>query len=80
LITILDFPNIFKFETFSTILTRVTHYESGEGGIFSAIQERLSSGEDEQHPLVSLMELSGTLIEKYEEEHGPELGEHIVVL
>ncbi len=31
-------------------------------------------GEDEQHPLASLMEVVGTLIEKYEDEHVPELG------
>jgi HTH-type transcriptional regulator/antitoxin HigA len=31
-------------------------------------------GEDEDHPLASLMEVIGTLIEKYEDEHVPELG------
>ena len=31
-------------------------------------------GEDENHPLASLMEVIGVLIEKYEEEHVPELG------
>jgi HTH-type transcriptional regulator / antitoxin HigA len=31
-------------------------------------------GEDETHPLTSLMEVIGTLIEKYEDEHVPELG------
>jgi HTH-type transcriptional regulator / antitoxin HigA len=30
-------------------------------------------GEDESHPLASLMEIVGVLIEKYEEEHVPEL-------
>ncbi len=30
-------------------------------------------GEDETHPLASLMELVGVLIEKYEDEHVPEL-------
>ena len=32
-------------------------------------------GEDENHPLASLMEVIGVLIEKYEEEHVPELTE-----
>jgi HTH-type transcriptional regulator / antitoxin HigA len=32
-------------------------------------------GEDETHPLASLMEVLGTLIEKYEDEHVPELGD-----
>lgn len=30
-------------------------------------------GEDESHPLASLMEVLGVLIEKYEDEHVPEL-------
>jgi len=30
-------------------------------------------GEDEQHPLASLMEVLAVLIEKYEDEHVPEL-------
>jgi HTH-type transcriptional regulator/antitoxin HigA len=30
-------------------------------------------GEDESHPLASLMEVVGILIEKYEDEHVPEL-------
>lgn len=31
-------------------------------------------GEDETHPLASLMEIIGVLVEKYEDEHIPELG------
>ncbi|MBC7809871.1 MAG: hypothetical protein H7175_01920 [Burkholderiales bacterium] len=30
-------------------------------------------GEDETHPLASLMEVIGVLIEKYEDDHVPEL-------
>jgi len=30
-------------------------------------------GEDESHPLASLMEVIGVLIEKYEDEHVPQL-------
>ena len=30
-------------------------------------------GEDESHPLASLMEIIGVLIEKYEDDHVPEL-------
>jgi HTH-type transcriptional regulator / antitoxin HigA len=30
-------------------------------------------GEDENHPLASLMDVLGALIEKYEDEHVPEL-------
>ncbi len=32
-------------------------------------------GEDETHPLASLMEVIGVLIEKYEDDHVPELDE-----
>ena len=32
-------------------------------------------GENEEHPLASLMEVIGVLIEKYEDEHIPELTE-----
>jgi HTH-type transcriptional regulator/antitoxin HigA len=32
-------------------------------------------GEDENHPLASLMDVIGVLIEKYEHEHVPELAE-----
>ena len=32
-------------------------------------------GENESHPLASLMEVIGVLIEKYEDEHVPELDE-----
>ena len=32
-------------------------------------------GEDENHPLASLMDVLGVLIERYEDEHIPELAE-----
>lgn len=32
-------------------------------------------GEDENHPLASMMEVLGVLIEKYEDEHVPEITE-----
>ena len=35
-------------------------------------------GEDESHPLASLMEIVGVLIERYEDEHVPELEEESV--
>lgn len=39
--------------------------------LLDALIDRI--GEDETHPLASLMELVGTLIERYEDEHVPEL-------
>lgn len=32
-------------------------------------------GEEESHPLASLMEVLGVIIEKYEDEHAPEITE-----
>jgi HTH-type transcriptional regulator/antitoxin HigA len=32
-------------------------------------------GEDESHPLASLMEVVGVLVEKYEDDHIPEITE-----
>lgn len=45
---------------------------------YDRLVQRLDSlidvvGEDESHPLASLMEIVGVLIEKYEDEHVPEL-------
>jgi HTH-type transcriptional regulator/antitoxin HigA len=41
----------------------------------AAFLDRLTDevGEDEKHPLASLMEVVGVLIERYEDEHVPEL-------
>ena len=36
-------------------------------------------GEDESHPLASLMEVVGVLIEKYEDEHVPRLAEGLSI-
>ena len=35
-------------------------------------------GEDETHPLASLMDILGTLIERYEDEHVPELDDMLI--
>jgi HTH-type transcriptional regulator/antitoxin HigA len=37
-------------------------------------------GENESHPLASLMEIVGVLIEKCEDEHVPAKGEHMITL
>jgi HTH-type transcriptional regulator/antitoxin HigA len=36
-------------------------------------------GEDESHPLASLMEVVGVLIEKYEDEHVPKLADGLLI-
>ena len=54
----------------------VPHTES-EYQLLVALLDTLidTLGEDENHPLASLMEVVGVLIEKYEDEHVPEVTE-----
>ncbi|MCE0521514.1 MAG: hypothetical protein LV480_01215 [Methylacidiphilales bacterium] len=53
---------------------RVPHTEKDYREL-SAFLDRLVDevGENENHPLASLMEVIGVLIEKYEDDHVPEL-------
>ena len=44
------------------------------GRLVGALDELIDIvGEDENHPMASLMDVVGVLIEKYEDEHVPEL-------
>jgi HTH-type transcriptional regulator/antitoxin HigA len=53
----------------------VPYTESEYGRLVSLLDSLIDEvGEDESHPLASLMEVLGVLIEKYEDEHVPELG------
>lgn len=73
-------------ESNSDIATAVTHWPEMAKAVFvphtEAEYRRLVAllddlidevGEDENHPLASLMEILGVLIERYEAEHVPEL-------
>ncbi|HST53782.1 MAG TPA: hypothetical protein VLJ61_17370 [Pyrinomonadaceae bacterium] len=52
----------------------VPHTEEEYDRIVSLLDRLIDEvGEDEAHPLASLMEVLGVLIEKYEDEHIPEL-------
>ena len=52
----------------------VPHTEAEYDQVVALLDELIDEvGEDEDHPLAALMELLGTLIEKYEAEHVPEL-------
>ena len=55
---------------------RVPHTEEDYRDLVQLL-DRLTDevGEDENHPLASLMDVLGVLIEKYEDEHVPELAE-----
>jgi HTH-type transcriptional regulator / antitoxin HigA len=52
----------------------VPHTEAEHDRLVSLLDRLVDEvGEDESHPLASLMEIVGVLIEKYEDEHVPEL-------
>jgi HTH-type transcriptional regulator/antitoxin HigA len=52
----------------------VPHSEEEYCRLVALLDELIDEvGEDETHPLASLMEIVGVLIERYEEEHVPEL-------
>lgn len=51
-------------------MTEQSHYETAVTLLDFLIDE---VGEDESHPLASLMEVLGVLIEKYEDDHVPEI-------
>ena len=52
----------------------VPHAESEYQRLVAVLDDLIDVvGEDENHPLASLMEVIGVLIEKYEAEHVPEL-------
>ena len=55
---------------------RVPHTEADYRDLVKLL-DRITDevGEDENHPLASLMDVLGVLIEKYEDEHVPELTE-----
>jgi HTH-type transcriptional regulator/antitoxin HigA len=53
---------------------RVPHSEKDYQELVALLDSLVDeAGEDESHPLASLMEVVGVLIEKYEDEHVPEL-------
>lgn len=52
----------------------VPHSEEEYGQLVALLDSLIDEvGENETHPLASLMEILGVLIEKYEDEHVPEL-------
>ena len=54
----------------------VPHSEAEYDRLVEVLDQLIDQvGENETHPLASLMEVIGVLIEKYEDEHVPELGE-----
>ena len=57
-----------------TSIVFVPHAESEYQRLVAVLDDLIDVvGENENHPLASLMEVIGVLIEKYEDEHVPEL-------
>jgi HTH-type transcriptional regulator/antitoxin HigA len=57
-----------------TVSSPVPHTEAEYERLISLLDRLVDEvGEDESHPLASLMEIVGVLIEKYEDEQVPEL-------
>ena len=57
-------------------LVFVPHSEADYERLVATLDELIDLvGEDENHPLASLMEIIGVLIERYEDEHVPEITE-----
>lgn len=52
----------------------VPHTDAEYERLVAVLDELIDQvGEDEDHPLASLMEIIGVLIERYEDEHVPEI-------
>jgi len=63
-------------DTWSSLANKiyVPHSEGEYRQLVSLLDSLIDEvGENESHPLASLMEIVGVLIEKYEDEHVPEL-------
>ena len=59
----------------------VPHTEDEYRRLVALLDELVGEvGEDESHPLASLMEVVGVLVERYEDEHVPELDQEEVSL
>lgn len=74
--SIVELENVTKAWPPISRTVRVPHTEADYRELVELL-DRLTDevGEDENHPLASLMDVLGVLIEKYEDEHVPELTE-----
>lgn len=70
-----EFGGKFVPETLIPVLGELIPHDQAEYDRLVNVLDQLIDevGEDENHPLASLMEVIGVLIEKYEDEHVPEL-------
>lgn len=70
----LELENVAKAWPSLSRIVRVPHTEDDYHALVALLDYLTDEvGQDEQHPLASLMDVVGVLIEKYEDEHVPEL-------
>ena len=70
----LELENVAKAWPALSRTVRVPHTEDDYQVLMELLDHLTDEvGQDEQHPLASLMDVVGVLIEKYEDEHVPEL-------
>ena len=74
--SVAELENVTKAWPAISQAVRVPHTDADYRDLVQLL-DRLTDevGEDENHPLASLMDVLGVLIEKYEDEHVPELAE-----
>ena len=74
--SVVEFEKVMKAWSPISRAVRVPHTEADYREIVELL-DRITDevGENETHPLASLMDVLGVLIEKYEDEHVPELTE-----
>ena len=76
MMSVAELENVTKAWPAISRAVRVPHTDADYRDLVQLL-DRLTDevGEDENHPLASLMDVLGVLIEKYEDEHVPELAE-----
>jgi HTH-type transcriptional regulator / antitoxin HigA len=74
--SVAELENVTKAWPSISRAVRVPHTEADYRELVELL-DRITDevGEDENHPLASLMDVLGVLIQKYEDEHVPELTE-----
>jgi HTH-type transcriptional regulator/antitoxin HigA len=74
LMSALELENVVKAWPSLSRTVRVPHTEDDYRALVELLDHLTDEvGQDEQHPLASLMDVVGVLIEKYEDEHVSEL-------
>lgn len=74
-----ELKTVFEIWPVISPLVYVPHTEQEYSRLVALLDALIDEvGEDETHPLASLMDMPGTLIERYEDEHVPELDDMLI--